>query len=236
MHLREIKKVFSTTQEKIALNNINIKFDNGLYILIGQNGAGKTTLINIMSGALIQDSGDILCNGNIVSRDFLYRNVYVVIAGDRAINWRCTVEHNIYYYLTLKGKEKLEIKRLLDENIDKFSRIKTLLDTRVETLSFGQKKTVQLFIGLLSGAKYLVFDEVTEAIDIEIRLELLEYIKSIDDGKRCLIFATHDIDFAQRLHGIQIFMHNGNIYKITDDKNIDIVETYKEMTGIGGGF
>lgn len=57
-------------------------------------------------------------------------------------------------------------------------------------------------------------------------------LKSIDDGSRCLIFATHDIDFAQRLCGTQIFIHNGNIYKITDDKNIDIVETYKEMTGL----
>lgn len=232
MYLKDIKKVYSNGQKKIVFENLSLMLDKGVYVLIGQNGAGKTTLINILSGALLPDKGEILYKGKSVKSDFLYRNVYVVIAGDRALNWRCTVRHNIYYYLMLKGKSKKEINQLLEKNIDKFSKLKLFLDTRLENLSFGQKKTVQLFIGLLSGAEYLAIDEITEGIDIDMRMELLEYITSLNDGNKCFIFSTHDVDFAQRLGGTQVYIHNGKIYAISNDRNQNIVKTYQEMTNM----
>ena len=59
----EIRNLSKSYGKKVALNNINLKFDNGLYGLLGPNGAGKSTLMNIITDNLKADNGEILWNG-----------------------------------------------------------------------------------------------------------------------------------------------------------------------------
>ena len=64
----EIKEVYKTYGEKIALNKVSMKLDNGVYGLLGPNGAGKSTLMNIITDNLIMDGGEILYNNENIKK------------------------------------------------------------------------------------------------------------------------------------------------------------------------
>lgn len=65
LELFEIKKKY---KDKLALNNISLTLDNGIYGLLGPNGAGKSTLMNVITGNIQPSSGNITWNGNDIKQ------------------------------------------------------------------------------------------------------------------------------------------------------------------------
>ena len=70
LHLNQIYKVFNegTPDEKLALQNLQLQLKKGEFVtVIGSNGAGKSTLMNMVSGKILPDSGEVLIDGKNVS-------------------------------------------------------------------------------------------------------------------------------------------------------------------------
>jgi len=63
MHELELVKLQKNFQEKIAVESISMRFQHGVYGLLGENGAGKTTLMRMICGILEPSGGEILCDG-----------------------------------------------------------------------------------------------------------------------------------------------------------------------------
>lgn len=63
MHELELLELQKNFQDKIAVQDINMRFQNGVYGLLGENGAGKTTLMRMICGILEPSKGEILCDG-----------------------------------------------------------------------------------------------------------------------------------------------------------------------------
>jgi len=155
--------------------------------------------------------------------------VFVTLAGDRGLHWRCTARQNFEYFLGLKGFSKREIKTKIEINENIFgSAFKELVDKRVETMSFGQKKKISLFLSFISGADYLVFDEITEGIDVDSREYISTISESLKKNNKALIYATHDISFANAVSDEVILIVNGTVQKIIKvDSETDLAMIYK---------
>ena len=152
-------------ENEYILKNVNISFNEGyIYTLIGPNGAGKTTIISILSRLMEPDTGEVIY-------DQESRNVFLLLSGERNLYYKVSVKDNIYYLGTIRGLSRKQI----TENIEKYNglfEIEHLLHKKVETLSYGQKRIVATFIGMVCGSKCIILDEVTEGLDVELKLIL----------------------------------------------------------------
>lgn len=218
---------------KAALRDVSVEFAPGhIYALIGPNGAGKTTLINIVNNVLLPDSGTVEIDGKPL--EFLGHassGIFTVLSGDRGLHWRLTARQNIQYFLSLKGISRQESQRriaagLTDCSID----LDSLLDKRVEEMSYGQKKKVALFIGAISDSPYLIIDEITEGLDVDTREEMVVILKNIVSHDKCIIMATHDLPFAEKACDQGVFLFDGTIRCTTAvNDSVDLFALYHSM-------
>lgn len=230
--LIEVRNGYRSFKQKVVLQDVNLCFENQMrYALVGPNGVGKTTLINTLANVLALDKGEIFIDGIDLSNKINRNSIYVILAGDRGLHWRISARQNIEYFLALRGIGKKATQALVAQHIEIFG-MKQLIDTRIEEMSFGQKKKVLLFIGFICGASTLIIDEITEGLDIDSREELKANIAFIASQNKTVIFATHDLGFAKESADKVVFLETGRISSpidIADDT--DLMKIYKEKKG-----
>lgn len=190
------------------LRNVNISFNEGhIYTLIGPNGAGKTTIISILSRLMEPDTGEVIYDQGS-------SNVFLLLSGERNLYYKISVKENIYYFGTIRGLTRKQI----NKNVEKYNglfEIEHLLHKKVETLSYGQKRIVATFIGMVCGSKCIVLDEVTEGLDVETKLILSRMLREIKKEK-IVILVSHDLEFIETCNDYNIFIKNGKIIEVNE--------------------
>src|SRR5699024_12283172 len=103
----EIRNLSKRYGKKVALNNINLKFDNGLYGLLGPNGAGKSTLMNIITDNLKADNGELLWNGMDYQKlGVIYREILGYMSQQQGIYNNFTGKRFLIYNAVIKDITK----------------------------------------------------------------------------------------------------------------------------------
>ena len=224
----EIKKLnYSYPDGKKALKDINIKIDDNETIgIVGANGAGKSTLIKTIVGIFLTDQGEIIVDGEKVTKktlnsirkkvgvvfqipdDKLFMNkVYDDIAfGPR--NYKLTEE---------KVKEKVE--RVMKE-----LNIENLKDRSPNNLSGGEKRKVAIATVLSMEPSIILFDEPTSFLDPKGKRILIETLKGINTTK---IIATHDLDMVKDNCKRVIVLKEGQV--VADGKPKEILNNIEFM-------
>ena len=200
------------------LKNININIDEGKRILLtGINGAGKSTLLRIMAGKhLAFNVSTFKIVGFRTPQNGFGGISYI---GD---DWTKKVNFvgNVAYSIDMPVKNFM--KKDQDENLDRRNFIckllKINLDWNMSQLSDGQRRKVQIMLGLLKPFKLLLLDEVTSELDIVVRKNLIRFLKNEStDRKATIIYATHIFDGLDDWVNDVIYLnYNGTI----DDINI----------------
>lgn len=195
-------------ENEYILKNVNISFNEGyIYTLIGPNGAGKTTIISILSRLMEPDTGEVIY-------DQESRNVFLLLSGERNLYYKVSVKDNIYYLGTIRGLSRKQI----TENIEKYNglfEIEHLLHNKVETLSYGQKRIVATFIGMVCGSKCIILDEVTEGLDVESKLILSRMLCEVKKDK-IVILVSHDLEFIENCNDYNIFIKDGEVIEVNE--------------------
>ncbi len=219
----EIKKVYKTYGEKIALNQVSMKLDNGVYGLLGPNGAGKSTLMNIITDNLIMDGGEILYNNENIKKlgkEFLkeigfapqQQGLYDEFTGRRFLS----------YMGTLKGIHKKELK-LEIERVSEAVNLAKELDKKMGAYSGGMKQRILIAQAIMGKPKILIMDEPTAGLDPKERVRIRELLGDMSKDKTILI-ATHVVSDIQSISKEIIMIKQGNIVeKGTPD---ELVESY----------
>ena len=206
---------FSYTEERKALDNINLTFDkNKKYAIVGESGSGKSTLIKLLMRYYNDYDGKILIDNsnlkNIYSCD-LYKNMSMI--QQNIFMFDDSIKENIRLYSNHDDKDILDAcKRSgLDKLLNKLPNgINSLVGENGNKLSGGEKQRIAIARALINNTQILILDESTSALDNETAYNLENSLLNLEN--LTLITVTHKLikNILNRYDEI-IVMKNGKI-------------------------
>ena len=209
LKISEISKSFSdvsffknvTTK---VLKKVSLELNKGDFLeLIGNNGSGKTTLLKIISGLIVQDTG------NIYPENF---SKTYVSSSERAFFWRLTLMENLQFFYNIRHSQNNKNRKDLCLDLLKRFDMFDFQDKLFMHLSSGQKKKVAIISALLNDSDVFLFDEVATSLDEQSRNALLQYLDQIRKDK-IIIWATHD-DEIKKIKTQTLLLKKGRIENV----------------------
>lgn len=195
---------------KAALQEFHAVFENGIYGILGPNGAGKSTLMNILTDNLLRDSGRILCNEKEITKmKEQYRKIMGYMPQQQQLYDSFTVNHFISYMGTLRGMNKKEIKRRMEELLPLLN-LNEVRRKKIKELSGGMKQRVLLLQALLDNPQILILDEPTAGLDPKERIRIRNLISDLS-GDKIVLIATHVVSDIEFISKEILLMKNGRV-------------------------
>jgi len=200
-----------------ALKNINLTIRQGeIFALLGPNGAGKTTLISIVCGIVNPTAGSVLVDGHDIVRD--YRATRSMIG---LVPQELTTDAFESVWATVSFSRGLFGKHANPAHIEKVLRALSLWDkkdSKIRTLSGGMKRRVMIAKALSHEPPILFLDEPTAGVDVVLRRDMWELVRTLRDSGVTIILTTHYIDEAEEMADRIGVMSKGEII-LVDDKS-----------------
>ncbi|SFU02330.1 ABC transporter ATP-binding protein [Mesorhizobium sp. YR577] len=181
-----------------ALKDINLEIRKGeIFALLGPNGAGKTTLISIICGIVNPSEGTVVADGHDIIRDYrAARSRIGLVPQELTTDAFETVWATVSFSRGLFGKPKNPA------HIEKVLRELSLWDkkdSKIITLSGGMKRRVMIAKALSHEPQILFLDEPTAGVDVELRRDMWEVVRSLRDTGVTIILTTHYIEEAEQM-------------------------------------
>jgi len=203
-------------KDATALNNITLRIAKGEFVfLTGPSGAGKTTLLRLLYGALAPSSGQVLIDGQNVSRmtpsqiPLLRRSIGVVFQDFKLLQNR-TVFENVAITLEVLGWGRADIgKKVL--HILKQMGIESKINLTPQRLSGGEQQRVALARALVNDPKILLADEPTGNLDDANKNQILSIFKDANARGTTVVVATHDRRLIENSHKRLVTLNKGDI-------------------------
>ena len=203
-----VSKFFST---KKALDEVNFSLDVGeIVALIGENGAGKSTLMRIMTGYLPATSGSVTILGYNVEDKRLQALSHVGYVPEISALYGDMLVYNFLEWISDIWQIKEKNKAIIDSA--KQMKIIDVLDERIENLSKGYKKRVEIASAILHKPRFLILDEPTDGLDPNQKHDIRIFIKEYAKNKNTVLVSTHvleDADIADRV----LMLSHGKLIK-----------------------
>ncbi|MGG2053337.1 ABC transporter ATP-binding protein [Lysinibacillus pakistanensis] len=206
----ELKSISKSYKDKKVLVDINITIESGEIIsLLGPSGCGKTTLLNIILGLTEQTAGQLIYNGQDISKNTMQERGFNIVFQDFALFPHLNAYDNIVY--GLKNKSVQMSKEEVQEYID-FLELTPHLHKKIHELSGGQKQRVSIARTLVMQPKILLLDEPLSALDGVIKESIKERIKLIArEFNLTTIIVTHDPEEALTLSDKVLIINEGTV-------------------------
>ncbi len=204
MNLLTIDHLTKSYTERLLFDDTSFSINEGEKIgLIGINGTGKSTLLRIVAGLEVPDEGKVVKGRNLDIR-FLTQNPEFQ-AGDTILQSIVRENEGHGHVWDMESQAKSMLTRLGF----------TDFDSKVETLSGGQKKRVALVSVLLSTADILILDEPTNHLDSTMADWLEDYLRRF---KGALLMVTHDRYFLNSVTNRIVELDKGKLYSYQANK------------------
>jgi ABC-2 type transport system ATP-binding protein len=198
--------------EKIVLDNLSMRIKKGvIFGLLGPNGAGKTTLVSILNGLSDFQKGEVTIFG-LSLRDHIrtIRQHSSLIPQKLAFYENLTVMENLHFFTGIQKIKGNKSRDAIDYAVQT-GRLKPILNQKSYTLSGGEKRRLNLAIGLLNNPDILFFDEPTVGIDPEARNEILETIHSFKEQNKTVIYTSHYMQEIEKICDEVAIINHGKI-------------------------
>ena len=241
LEARRIGKHFGPVQ---ALRDVDLSVYPGEVVaLIGDNGAGKSTLINVLTGVLPLESGEIVFNGERVrfsspheAREQGIETVYQ----DLAVAPHLDAVANIFL-----GREKRQrgllgslgfldnpgMKRETEEELTRLRVRVPDLDRRLVTLSGGQRQGVAVARAVKWASKIVIMDEPTAALGVAQTAMVLDLIRQVRDTGLPVIFISHNMPNVFQVADRIVVLRLGEVVAELDPETATIEDAVAAMTG-----
>lgn len=194
IQVKNVTKIYNqnTVGAVKALEGANLDISQGEFIcLLGPSGCGKTTLLNLMAGFEKPTEGQILLNGQAVTKPSIK---YVTIFQNYGLlPWR-TVRGNVELGLESLGYDKAKIRKIAEEYIELVG-LSDFQKHHPYQLSGGMRQRVAIARALAVDPDIIFMDEPFGALDAMTRMKMQDEVSSIwERKKKTILFVTHDID------------------------------------------
>jgi ABC-2 type transport system ATP-binding protein len=214
MSLIEVKGLTKSYGDVHAVRGIDLNIEQGeIFSILGPNGAGKTTTVEILEGFRTRDSGTVSVLGfdpntrGHQSRE--WRNQIGIVlqtsgdAGDLTVFE--TINHFHGYYSNPRD---------VDEVIDSVG-LKEKEDALIRNLSGGQRRRLDVALGIIGNPELIFLDEPTTGFDPEARRAFWSLIKSLRSDGATIVLTTHYLDEAEALADRVAVINKGVIVEIS---------------------
>ena len=167
-------------------------------VLSGKSGSGKTSLINAVMGFVRPDKGRIVFNGNPVNSKNIHDLRNVVAYLPQQINFN---GYSVRGFLELpfsfkRNQGQRPSKQAILDQFTVFDLKPSLLDSRMQEISGGEKQRIALVSCMLLKRKILLLDEPTSALDHKVKNKVMDAL--VDKKGLTIISASHDNDWVER--------------------------------------
>ncbi|KAF8204260.1 hypothetical protein K438DRAFT_1670421 [Mycena galopus ATCC 62051] len=166
----------------------------GIFVLLGSNGAGKSTTLSIVGGLTGRSQGDVVFEGGVRKPP---RGTVGIVPQKNVLIPELTCLQSLRVWRAVKWSSN----SVADEDLEQLLRdcdLQTKIHSNASTLSGGQKRKLQLAIGLVGGSKIVLVDECTSGVDPLSRRALWRTLISVR-LERTIIFTSHFLDEADLL-------------------------------------
>jgi ABC-2 type transport system ATP-binding protein len=198
-----------------ALKRINLDIRRGeIFALLGPNGAGKTTLISIICGIVMPSEGTVSVDGHDIIRDYrITRSMIGLVPQELTTDAFETVWATVTFSRGLFGKP------VNPDHIEKVLKELSLWDrkdSKIMTLSGGMKRRVMIAKALSHEPTVLFLDEPTAGVDVNLRKDMWQVVRSLRDSGVTIILTTHYIEEAEDMADRIGVINNGEIILVED--------------------
>ncbi len=218
----EVKNIVKKYGNNTAVDNLSFSVADGeIFGLLGENGAGKTTTFRVIMGLLEPNSGSVLLDHEKI--DYSKTDKIGFVTEERSLLTKLTVQEQIEFYATLKGMERQEIDKLLDEWLERFE-ITSYKNRKIKELSKGNQQKIQFISAVIHEPKLLILDEPFTGLDpINVKL-MKEAIIDLKNKGCSIIFSSHQMEYIEDFCEKLVILVKGK--PILEGNLKDIKESY----------
>ncbi len=218
-HVRKRYPASGGEAPKEALKDICLRIPKGSFFgLLGPNGAGKSTLINILAGLVIKSSGSVAINGHDIDEDMRGARISLgVVPQELVLDTFFTVRQALDIYAGYYGVPKAQ--RRTDEIIHALG-LSDKANINARRLSGGMRRRLLVGKALVHNPPVLILDEPTAGVDVELREQLWEYVKLLNQQGTTVLLTTHYLEEAEELCDTIAIINHGELIACEPKRDI----------------
>ena len=229
LKVEKLTKIYSkkSSNEIKALNNLNLEVKEGeIFGLLGPNGAGKTTFLNILAGTVIKNSGSVnVWNYDLDQNPRQVRSSIGIVPQEINLDAFFSPKDLLELQAGLYGIPK---KDRITDIILKLVSLEKQSNSYARSLSGGMKRRLLIAKAMVHRPPILVLDEPTAGVDVELRKNLWNNVKTLNKQGVTIILTTHLMYEAQEMCDRIAILNKGNLIALdTTDNLLDSIKTKK---------
>lgn len=219
LELKSISKTYKSSAV-LALDKVDLQIPKSkIFGLLGPNGAGKSTIINIVSGLLSLNSGDVYWKGiKSNSNDFMPK--LGLVPQDIALYPKLTAFENLDFLASQYNIPKITRRDKINDYLGSLG----LYDKRNQQIRYfsgGMKRRINLIAGLLHNPDLLIMDEPTVGTDVQSKNAIHDFLLSLNKQGISMIYTSHIMEEAEKICDIVAIIDNGHI--IVQGTPVDLI-------------
>ena len=225
--VKALSKTYDSGFQALKCVNLEI-LDGEILALLGPNGAGKTTLIGIICGIVNPTEGTVTVAGHDIVRDYrASRSMIGLVPQELTTNAFESVWDEVSFSRGLFGKaaNPSHIERVL-RSLSLWEK----KDDQIMTLSGGMKRRVLIAKALSHEPRILFLDEPTAGVDVELRQDMWDLVRSLRESGVTVILTTHYIEEAEEMADRIGVINHGELILVQDKRELMRKLGKKQMT------
>ena len=229
LKVEKLTKIYTdkSSKEIKALNNLNLEVKEGeIFGLLGPNGAGKTTFLNILAGTVIKNSGSVEVWGYDLDKNPRQVRSSIGIVPQEV---NLDAFFSPYKLLELQaGLYGIPKKDRITDTILKLVSLEKQANSYARSLSGGMKRRLLIAKAMVHRPPILVLDEPTAGVDVQLRQNLWNNVRTLNKQGVTIILTTHVMYEAQEMCNRIAILNKGNLIKLdTTDNLLNSIKTKK---------
>ncbi|NEW07460.1 ABC transporter ATP-binding protein [Paenibacillus sp. SYP-B3998] len=214
----EVRHVSKSYGNKPVVDDVSIRIAKGqITSFIGPNGAGKSTLLSMISRLIAKDSGEILIDGEDVTKSKsqeLAKKISILKQSNH-INVRLTVRDLVSFgrFPYSQGKLTKEDWEFVDEAI-RYMELGDMQHKYLDQLSGGQNQRAYIAMVIAQNTEYILLDEPLNNLDMKHSVQIMKVLRRLaDELGKTVIIVIHDINFASCYSDYIVALKDGKVIK-----------------------
>lgn len=183
----------SKNYKKCILESVTFSVEKGQCVgILGANGCGKSTLLSIMAGTKKSNNGHIFYNGIDATKNKKAFTEYIgYVPQENPLIEELTVNDNLKFWYS---NSKKDLKKDFIDGVPAMLGLNEVKKVTVNKLSGGMKRRVSIAAALANDPPVLILDELSAALDLVCKNEMLKYLKYYLEQNGTIIMTTHEED------------------------------------------